>query len=97
MSHTVLIGLSPPQSPRQISRIRSVERRLGKERRSWRDWSSDVCSSYLENIRLRTLRVHLDPHEPYGSDWLEPTSISPPNQPHQIGRASSRERAQILA
>src|SRR5947209_6992611 len=28
--------------------IRSEERRVGKESRYWRDWSSDVCSSDLE-------------------------------------------------
>src|SRR3712207_5260092 len=28
-------------------RLRSEERRVGKECRSWRDWSSDVCSSDL--------------------------------------------------
>src|SRR5947209_2959087 len=29
---------------------RSEERRVGKERRYWRDWSSDVCSSDLHFV-----------------------------------------------
>src|SRR5947209_3835780 len=37
------------------STIRSEERRVGKEGRYWRDWSSDVCSSDLACIG--TLRI----------------------------------------
>src|ERR1035437_7311130 len=45
-------------------RSRSEERRVGKECRSWRDWSSDVCSSDLEPIErsaraTRTVKIAL--------------------------------------
>src|SRR5476651_9451 len=36
--------------------VRSEERRVGKECRYWRDWSSDVCSSDL-NQRVRSARA----------------------------------------
>src|SRR3712207_4091367 len=36
--------------PSAASRSRSEERRVGKECRSWRDWSSDVCSSDLMSV-----------------------------------------------
>src|SRR5581483_10142360 len=41
---------SPPSNSWRRSRpfeTRSEERRVGKECRYWRDWSSDVCSSDL--------------------------------------------------
>src|SRR5476651_782151 len=35
-----------------VDMARSEERRVGKERRYWRDWSSDVCSSDLSEINV---------------------------------------------
>src|SRR5947209_7420526 len=35
----------------QRQNLRSEERRVGKECRYWRDWSSDVCSSDLSTRR----------------------------------------------
>src|SRR5438445_170997 len=46
--------LAPPLLPHgAVPLPRSEERRVGKECRYWRDWSSDVCSSDL--IRVRDL------------------------------------------
>src|SRR5438874_182781 len=38
---------------------RSEERRVGKERRSLRDWSSDVCSSDLDSRQISVLHAHV--------------------------------------
>src|ERR1035437_8419521 len=37
--------------------MRSEERRVGKEGRYWRDWSSDVCSSDLPLLLSRAAHV----------------------------------------
>src|SRR5882672_2741427 len=74
------------------SRLRSEERRVGKECRSLCDWSSDVCSSDLFSpIRIGFRRLPLrslgGPARALGSagSWIFPF-------PAEIGRASCRER-----
>src|SRR5947209_8002994 len=38
--------------------LRSEERRVGKECRYWRDWSSDVCSSDLPGALFLPILAH---------------------------------------
>src|SRR5882672_10019127 len=72
--------------------LRSEERRVGKECRSLCDWSSDVCSSDLD-----------DGGGVPGEKWVDDDALSAPLQHKtgvsvecgfhsQIGRASCRER-----
>src|SRR5882672_4454941 len=80
------------RSTRLSSCRRSEERRVGKECRSLCDWSSDVCSSDLDergaqlDFLLHTLRERL-----YLLDapLLEIDALE---QLQEIGRASCRER-----
>src|SRR6266496_2587378 len=71
---------------------RSEERRVGKECRSLRDWSSDVCSSDLHHAHRRghrrpQSRRHLQRRAECG-----PRSEQRRAHRRQIGRASCRER-----
>src|SRR5476649_1923892 len=71
---------------------RSEERRVGKECRSRCDWSSDVCSSDL-NDRQR----HAASAKPVGRIAGRASNCRWLSRPgytggHQIGRASCRER-----
>src|SRR5476649_513920 len=83
---------SIPMQNRPMMSNRSEERRVGKECRSLCDWSSDVCSSDLNE------REHdaADPREVAGVDALQGLRQYPnAEQTHdeqQIGRASCRER-----
>src|SRR5947209_5132575 len=59
---------------------RSEERRVGKEWRYWRDWSSDVCSSDLRPCTRAIQKKRSDRHAPdaraaahlVGPDWVQP-------------------------
>src|SRR5947209_498593 len=110
--------------------MRSEERRVGKEERYWRDWSSDVCSSDLFGVRgvisdaagrfdWKTAFVLVD--DAIDSDCGYPSSVilkdgraltvfyatGNKQKPksgvycgaavYEIGRASCRERGEILA
>src|ERR1044072_5767122 len=74
------------------TRLRSEERRVGKECRYRCDWSSDVCSSYLDALCRHAGRgldqVGLGVE---GDDLRDLPPLYPPH-PAQIGRASCRER-----
>src|SRR6476646_8277650 len=84
----------PPISPIMItaSVCRSEERRVGKECRSRCDWSSDVCSSDLDEADHRFLHVLL---HVLGSRLFR-VAANLADHDHglglQIGRASCRER-----
>src|SRR5476649_2715100 len=78
--------------PPSLSQMRSEERRVGKECRSLCDWSSDVCSSDLDDRQgLRLVR-----REPLFHDlrlvirtlYQLPAIVIA----NEIGRASCRER-----
>src|SRR5581483_1963842 len=87
----------PPRAGSQCSlrypaSRRSEERRVGKECRYWRDWSSDVCSSDLGGEVLRHA-AHLFPAfdaEAATAGGL-PVFFALPGFA-EIGRASCRER-----
>src|ERR1035437_860590 len=74
------------------SSARSEERRVGKECRYWRDWSSDVCSSDLVVVAIggadddRLVRQYTG--RCGGLVWL---ALSLQIE-REIGRASGRER-----
>src|ERR1044072_8925073 len=79
-------ALSPAPS------MRSEERRVGKECRYRCDWSSDVCSSDLHDVRCSL-------HDgPCGEDRVLDAAHAgdragpEPGTLHEIGRASCRER-----
>src|ERR1035437_5800790 len=55
---------------RWFASARSEERRVGKECRSWRDWSSDVCSSDLYGAAL-ALAIVVPSRAPALADDLE--------------------------
>src|SRR5947209_3125369 len=109
---------------------RSEERRVGKEVRYWRDWSSDVCSSDLDLLAVRRVdlvegvpRLHvqvvgriegeagLEGVDGAGNDRRCPRrqvdrgqiiaglcpGIQDAGRIEKIGRASCRERGEILA
>src|ERR1035437_9641563 len=71
---------------------RSEERRVGKECRYWRDWSSDVCSSDLTikagNSSKGLGRRELGKSGTYTGQLIKLIG----KRAHQIGRASCRER-----
>src|SRR6266496_1786760 len=74
------------------SRTRSEERRVGKECRSRRDWSSDVCSSdlvlrHFDGVAFVVLDVD------GFARWPEVEAVDRfVVVAHEIGRASCRER-----
>src|SRR5581483_10260765 len=75
-----------------VESVRSEERRVGKECRYWRDWSSDVCSSDLLGF-LDRLVAGFD--ERLGVlDRLLPGVFRHvlDRRKREIGRASCRER-----
>src|SRR5882757_9075839 len=81
----------------EILQGRSEERRVGKEWRYWRDWSSDVCSSDLDvdGGRLaQAVRTWRERKAPTGGRRPGGGGGDPAGQ---IGRASCRERVEILA
>src|SRR5476649_2915609 len=88
---TILLGVRAVVA-QSFERIRSEERRVGKECRSLCDWSSDVCSSDLvrrQGIWLRFLaRLGRQGHDPA----RRPRGSGAIVRAHQIGRASCRER-----
>src|SRR5215218_7669732 len=71
---------------------RSEERRVGKECRSLCDWSSDVCSSDLNDPRALRRRDH-GRSRPlnHGYDTVDHAHIDEARG-GEIGRASCRER-----
>src|SRR5882672_5683129 len=76
----------------RIFRLRSEERRVGKECRSLCDWSSDVCSSDLGSFRcFRSQRQSLR-RETAAEGQQEPGRSLDSNLSPEIGRASCRER-----
>src|SRR5947209_8172391 len=110
--------------------MRSEERRVGKEWRYWRDWSSDVCSSdlsieavrlqysipmlikhgigeFLRSYELRNAELVFRPGpSKTKEDTKEKKSLAedlnnllgqPALYADEIGRASCRERVEILA
>src|SRR5476649_2831926 len=71
---------------------RSEERRVGKECRSRCDWSSDVCSSDLDEGRLAAPRNAGYTHEQAERNGkIDALQVVPPSVA-KIGRASCRER-----
>src|ERR1035437_7384970 len=85
-----LRGDGEPWARKVVSR--SEERRVGKECRYWRDWSSDVSSSDLHvrkpiqmgHSRRNIARLRIEPARRRGTVGEE-SSV-------KIGRASCRER-----
>src|SRR5476649_2898112 len=77
---------------RKLTPLRSEERRVGKECRSRCDWSSDVCSSDLDEGGRKACGVVERSCGP--RDWLRSSKTYRLAQAHtaEIGRASCRER-----
>src|SRR6185503_8250763 len=72
--------------------LRSEERRVGKECRCSRDWSSDVCSSDLVRATPGLGRAELERLDIHGVGlWLDAVDDGR-GRAAQIGRASCRER-----
>src|ERR1035437_801458 len=76
---------------------RSEERRVGKEGRYWRDWSSDVCSSDLDGLLHAGGEDGAGARDIRGRKRLARNQHGVQRAEAQIGRASCRERGEILA
>src|ERR1044072_3838889 len=78
-----------------ITRLRSEERRVGKECIYQCDWSSDVCSSDLDDDLGAGRSPDLDAVARRGADRRGLRLHGRGDHEAQIGRASCRERVYI--
>src|SRR5215204_1345100 len=91
-SAVTALSLMTMTSRSRFGRKRSEERRVGKECRSRCDWSSDVCSSDLNDQRHR--RVNAGRNRRVGGDRAvaDDDDLTVEIWKKEIGRASCRER-----
>src|ERR671916_735575 len=73
-------------------RMRSEERRVGKEGRSLCDWSSDVCSSDLSHAAIRESKENEGETSRNADHALRIVEQERCDSADEVGRASCRER-----
>src|SRR5438445_249539 len=74
------------------SPARSEERRVGKECRYWRDWSSDVCSSDLLLLCTRRIVLRQRLAQPEAEQEASPPHAAPSHRAPPASPARARRR-----